>query len=491
LRVSASTNPTIRFASHDTSTTSPLALWTASEIAEAVGGRIVKWGPPGTVSADTRTLRPGEWFFAISGKNFDAHDFVNPQLREKGCVGVIGNRVCEDWDKGFVQVSGDSLVSLTRMGSYARSRFDGEVIGITGSVGKTTTKAMIALILESSNGKVYQSPGNWNNEIGVALSLIGIPRSADIVVLEMGMSGKGEILELARVARPSIRVILNAGASHLEKFRNLEEVAVAKGEIFEEAKLGDACVLNADDPLVAGLQIPDGVRKALFGRKNGSDIRLVAAEGTDGGLGVQVVLENVDEMVEFVIPSPGPHLALNACAAAAVGTLLGVSLGQVGSSLSKFTPVKQRSELEVAENGIKMINDVYNANPISTKAAIDLLKGIECNGRRVAILGDMLELGGSDNEFHELMLRYCLDCCVDIVGLVGSRYIRAARNAPLRKESNIIYACDADSMAVEIVKMLNPNDVVLVKGSHGMKMEKVVEAIRTKATQFYPRTLIN
>lgn len=182
-----------------------------------------------------------------------------------------------------------------------------------------------------------------------------------------------------------------------------------------------------------------------------------------------------------MIPSPGAHLALDACAAAAVVSLLGVSLSQVGSSLSKFTPVEQRSKLEVAENGIKIINDVYNANPISTKAAIDLLKGIKCDGRRVAILGDMLELGVSDLEYHEMILRYCLDCSVDLVGLVGSRYVRVVKNWALRKESNIIYAYDADSMALKIVNMLNGNDVVLVKGSRGMKMEKVVEAVRVKA----------
>lgn len=184
--------------------------------------------------------------------------------------------------------------------------------------------------------------------------------------------------------------------------------------------------------------------------------------------------------VEFVIPSLGVHLALNACAAAAVVSLVGVSLSQVGSSLSRFTPVEQRSELEVAENGIKIINDVYNAYPVSTKAAIDFLKGIRCDGRRVAILGDLLELGGSDYEYHVMILRHCFGCCVDLVGLVGSCFGRVAKDWSSRKTSNIICACDPDSMAFKIVNMLNGNDIVLVKGSRGMKMEKVVEAIRTK-----------
>ncbi|KAK2635816.1 hypothetical protein Ddye_030608 [Dipteronia dyeriana] len=192
----------------------------------------------------------------------------------------------------------------------------------------------------------------------------------------MGMSGKGEILELARMAKPHIRVVLNVGASHLESLTSLEEVAMAKGEIFRDAESGDVCILNGDDPLVTSLPVPYGVRKVLFGKRMGCHIRLVAAENTDGGLGVRVILEKGKELVDFVIPSPGLHLSLNACAAATVATLFGVSLAQVGISFSKFVPVHMRSELQVARNGIKIVNDAYNANPISTRATIDLLKSM-------------------------------------------------------------------------------------------------------------------
>lgn len=239
---------------------SNLPLWTASEIAEAINGTIIKPGPPGTISTDTRTIQPGQWFFAIAGKNFDAHDFITPELQEKGCLGVIGNRVCKNWEKGFVKVEGNTLNSLKKLAIYARNRFCGCLIGLTGSVGKTTTRTMIALALESI-GEVYQSHGNWNNEIGVPLSLIGIPRNADFVVLELGMCEKGDILELASLCRPSIRVILNVGASHLENFGSLEEASMAKEEILREAKAGDICVLNADDPLVMSLPVPLGVKK--------------------------------------------------------------------------------------------------------------------------------------------------------------------------------------------------------------------------------------
>ncbi|BFG17468.1 hypothetical protein CerSpe_037430 [Prunus speciosa] len=437
----------------------PSPTWTASEIADAVNGRIVKWGPPGTVSTDTRTLQPNQWFFAIAGLNFDAHDFITPEFsRNKGCAGVIGNRVCENWDKGFVQFDGNTVISLTKMASYARNRFHGEVVGVTGSVGKTSTKCMIALALQIQSS-----------------------RGTGIVVLEMGMSGKGEILELARMARPTIRVILNVGASHFQNFSSLEEIGMAKGEILAEAKPGDVCVLNADDPLVMSLPVPLGVKKVLFGQRVGCDVRLVASESTDGGLGVRVVLQNHQEMVEFVIASPGLHLALNACAAAAVATLLGVSLSEIGIRLSAFSPVHMRSELEVGRNGIKIVNDAYNANPVSTKAAIDLLESIDidCGGKRIFVLGDMLELGAIELESHKMILKRC--CCsaqIDLVGLVGRRFCAAAKNLNLLEDRNIVYALDSETFAQEIVKRVSYNDVVLVKGSRAMQMEKVVNAIK-------------
>ncbi|KAK3222520.1 hypothetical protein Dsin_009545 [Dipteronia sinensis] len=242
-----------------------------------------------------------QWFLAVTGEHLDGHDFISPELYSKGCVGIVGNRVCNNWDKGFVHVEGNdnvnSINSLINMACYARNKMLNVVlVGVTGSVEKSTRKRMIALSLENLGIDVFESYGNWNNRIGVALSLIGIDMNVDIAVLEMGMSGKREILELARMAKPQIRVVLNVGASHLECLTSLEEVAMAKGEIFRDAKSGDVCILNGDDPLVTSLPVPHGVRKVLFGQQMGCDVRLVAAENTDGGLGVRVVLEKGKEM---------------------------------------------------------------------------------------------------------------------------------------------------------------------------------------------------
>lgn len=179
-----------------------------------------------------------------------------------------------------------------------------------------------------------------------------------------------------------------------------------------------------------------------------------------------------------MIPSPGLHLAQNACAAAAVAVELGVSLPQAAVSLSRFIPVSMRSELEVAKTGIKIVNDVYNANPVSMKAAIDLLKNIDCEGKKVAVLGDMLELGQAETVSHEMVLSLCCDSCFDLVAIVGKRFLKAAENLNLVGEPNLIFSPDAESLAYEIVPRLNRKDVVLVKGSRAMQMEKVVGAIK-------------
>lgn len=236
-------------------------LWTIAEIAKSVNGKIVKKGPPGTISTDTRTLQPNQWFFAISGENFDGHDFITPELAHKGCAGVIGNRVFPEWDKGFVVVNGDTTDSLIEMACHARKRFSGELIGVCGSVGKTTTRSMIALALGALGEEVYQTSANFNNRIGVALTLIGMPSNAGFAVVEMGISQKGEMSELVRMVDPNVRVMVNVAPSHLGNFGSLEEIAKEKGKLLFEAKPGDVCVLNADDPLVMSLQVPYGVRK--------------------------------------------------------------------------------------------------------------------------------------------------------------------------------------------------------------------------------------
>ncbi|XP_020256843.1 uncharacterized protein LOC109833538 [Asparagus officinalis] len=385
--------------------------------------------------------------------------------------------MCDDWPAGFIKVEGDTMVALEKLARYARDRFRGLVIGLTGSVGKTTTRTMIAHALESL-GNVYQTPGNLNYIVGVALTVSAISLDVAAAVVELGMSGqRGEILKMARMCRPRVRVVLNVGHCHMEHFRTLDDVARAKGELLTEAEPGDICVLNADDPFVMNMPVADGVKKVLFGRRIGCDVRLVLAECVDGGRAVRVVLESKSEMVEFKLHGPGLHLAVNACAAAAVAASLGVPLPQIGKSLSKFRPVHMRSQMEVSQHGITIINDTYNASLPSMIAAINSLSSIDCCGRKIVILGDMLELGEEEGRTHELVLKLCCDACLSIIILVGDRFLSGATSLNLVGRSNIICVPDSAFLVPKVSEFVAPGDVVLVKGSRGMKMEKVVDAI--------------
>ncbi|KAH9289451.1 hypothetical protein KI387_033568 [Taxus chinensis] len=486
-------------------------VWTAAEIAEAIGGQVVKLAPPGSICTDTRTIKAGQWFLALAGPSFDGHDFLQSALA-KGCAGVVGNRVFEGWPRGFVKVEGNNtLIALQKLGFSARKKFKGPVVGITGSVGKTTTRAMIALALESL-GQIHQTSGNQNNHIGVPLTLISMSFSSKACVLELGMNHVGEIRELARISEPCVRVVLNVGPAHMENFRSLEEVGRAKGEILLEARPGDICVLNADDPLVAALPIPNGVQRVLFGSKSGCDVRLIAAKSIQGGCAIQVTLEHCssssiglekdslqceksmpesrvlegdayskksNSRVVFEIASPGLHLGMNACAAAAVAVSLGVSLTQVGKSLSNFSPINMRLNMETFENGITIINDVYNANPMSMVAALKLLRSVECKGRKVALLGDMLELGIPSKNAHLDILKMCQEIGVELLAVAGLHFIEAIKVLQLESsELSIVSAPNSELLASQIREKLHIGDIVLVKGSRGMQMEIVVDVIK-------------
>ncbi len=236
-------------------------VWDSVAIAEAVGGEVIKEGASGSICTDTRSLLPNQWFLALVGPRFDGHEFLQAALA-RGCAGVVGLTVPQGWPRGFVQVKRDTVKALQDLGSSVRSRYQGIVVGITGSAGKTTARAMTALALRTEDGfQVHETKGNFNNHIGVPLTLLRMPCSSTACILELGMNHAGEILELAEIAKPNVRVILNIGPAHMENFPGgLMAVAAAKGELFATAQAGDVCVVNADDPLVMALPVPSGVR---------------------------------------------------------------------------------------------------------------------------------------------------------------------------------------------------------------------------------------
>eukprot|EP00897_Mesotaenium_endlicherianum_P010017 jgi/Mesen1/9043/ME000057S08460 len=516
-------------------------VFTCLEIAEATGGRLVREGPPGTICTDSRTLTRGAWFIALRGPNFDGQEYL-PQAEARGCSGAVGQVAPPDWQAGFVETE-DGLRALQDLASSVRGRFDGHVVAITGSTGKTTTRAMISLAL-APLGHIHQTSGNLNNHIGVPLTLLAMPSSSAACVLELGMSHLGEIRQLAAIVRPSVRLVLNVGPVHIEGCGSLEGVAQAKGELFQMAQPGDTCLVNMDDALVAGLSIPEGVR---FGRHPESDVRLMSAEPTLGGLGVRALLETSGAppaRAAVELHTPGLHLALNACAAAAVAVALGVPLEAAASGIEKYRPVGMRlklkhvwlkaggaraqgartddrltsghspgvhpavdmpeepvesppegdsSSLSVAERvpgggspgskplPVVLINDAYNANPMSMRAALELLACIEgeASVRRLAVLGDMLELGDASREAHARILSLCEELRIHTVGICGTEFCAAYDDWQASRGSllNVVRADDSATMAEHVSAILEEGDIVLVKGSRGMKMEEVCNAI--------------
>jgi len=452
-----------------------------AEMAAATGGRLVGDGVPGRVCTDTRALGPGDWFLALVGDRFDAHDFLD-QADAAGVAGVIAQRVPEGWTRGALVVE-DTLIALQDLARAARAKFDGRpVIGLTGSAGKTTTRAMIAAAL-SSLGVIHQNEGNLNNHIGLPLTLLAAPEHAAALVLEMGMSAPGEIALLQDIARPTLRLVTNVAAAHLEGAGSLDGVAACKAELVDGAQPGDLIILNADDPRVDAMVAPGGARVLRYGASIRSDVQLLEASVDPDTLRTRAVIDTDAGQLTAELIAPGRHLAHNAAAAAAVGRALGVAADDIAAGLTEWRPVGMRMRVErralAAGGQVTVINDAYNANPLSTRAALDTL-ALVGGGRQIALLGDMLELGGAEDEAHSAILAYAGGLGLDLVGFAGPRYTAARRTSrhPVtgaNQAEGLVSAESADGLRDALSGRLRSGDVVLIKGSRGMRMERVLQ----------------
>jgi UDP-N-acetylmuramoyl-tripeptide--D-alanyl-D-alanine ligase len=422
----------------------------------------------------------GSWFLALRGERFDGHDFL-AHAAASGCAGAIAEQVPPGWSRGFVQVQ-DGLQALQDLARFARAGFDGPVVGITGSAGKTTTRALVSLAL-GGLGRVHQTEGNLNNHIGVPLTILAAPLDAAAWVLEMGMNHPGEIAVLQDIGRPTVRLVTNVGPAHLEGCGSIEGVARAKGELFDGARPGDVCCVNADDPRVDALPIPAGVRVLRYGSRLGDgadaarndrqipcDVLLTAAAVDPVLLHTRFHVETPRGAVRGVIRSPGLHLAHNAAAAVAVAEVLRLPLEDLGARIGEYAAVGMRNRVEEGPGGLRVINDAYNANPISMAASLRTLRAV-AGARRVALLGDMLELGGEEAEAHQEVLALATSLGLELVGLAGPRFTAAAAARGLA----LPCAPDAAGLAALVADRLAPGDVLLLKGSRGMAMERVLQ----------------
>lgn len=460
-------------------------MFTVAEIAAATGGRIMGSAEAGVsgVSTDSRSVKPDELFVPLRGERFDGHDFI-AEVVAKGITAVLAD---EKWLAHHVLPAGcsgvivkDTLRALGDLAADYRRRFDIPVIAVTGSNGKTTTKEMLAAILEQT-GPGLKTEGNLNNLIGLPQMLFRLRPEHRWAVLEMGMSEPGEIDRLAVIARPRTGIVLNALPAHLQSMGTVEAVAVAKGELLHRITDGGLAVVNGDDPRVSSLGQNASARRISFGINRGEvrarEIEHLGLEGES----FQVVTPRGEFRVR--LGAFGLHNVSNALAATAA-LLDSVPLAVIAGGLAAFKPYKGRFQLDRLGE-ITLADDSYNANPASMKAALETLAQIAPEGHRVALLGDMLELGEHEAEAHE-GVGAIAGRNVDRLFLLGSLMSRhaapAAILAGLPREA-VRCGRDHEELAELARQSLLPGDVVLIKGSRGMTMERITAILRQCASQ--------
>lgn len=431
------------------------------------------------ISTDSREVQRGDLFLALQGERYDGHTFVEEAVR-KGAIGAVVSREWSPAGKPWLLVEvEDTLRAYQQLAAYHRSRFDIPVVAVTGSNGKTTTKEMVAAVL-AERGRVLKTEGNLNNRVGVPRTLLRLSEEDRAAVIEMGVDQVGQTSRLCDLVRPTIGVITNIGPDHLELFGSLEASAQAKAELLDYLLPEDAVVLNVDDPYFDYLAARARCPVTSFGLGETAQVRAVdvtsdASRGTVFGL----QLRGRARPAPMTLAAHGSHNVANALAAAAVGHLLGMSSTAIGRGLAHFRPAAMRSEVTAAGD-ITIINDCYNANPASMKAAIDMLHGLSQGRRKVAVLGDMLELGPASPKLHREVGEYLGQKGVAYliaVGELGRELAAGAKRAGV-PVSHISEVADAAAAAKTVKALVQSGDVVLVKASRRLLLEQVVASLR-------------
>ncbi len=449
------------------------------EIAARLDGRILRGNPAHLFykfNIDSRLSRPGELFFALIARR-NGHDFL-PDAFARGARGAVVSQEVRppDGDFALVRVA-DTTAALQRLAGSVLSDHPVKVVGITGSIGKTTTKEFAAALL-SAKFRVHKSEGNYNNMLGLSLSLLKLLPAHEVAVLEMGTSAPGEILGLTRIAPPDVSVITNVNPVHLEFFHSLDGIAQAKKEILEGTKRDGLAVLNGDDPIVERIGRAWEGRRMTFGLSPGCDVRASGLRSL-GLVGMEFDLHLGDRKEKVRFPFLYEDYLYNLLAAVSVGHAFSLPFESMAGQIPRLRPVAQRGGLIRLSRDIKLVDDSYNSNPAALRDALKGLAGLPAQ-RKVAVLGDMLELGDKAEEFHfragEQVVESGWDTLITI-GLLGVSLAKGALAAGMPWNQVRSFA-SSEEAAEKISDLVRDGDLVLVKGSHGVKTELVVAKLK-------------
>jgi UDP-N-acetylmuramoyl-tripeptide--D-alanyl-D-alanine ligase len=464
-------------------------LWTAQEAVQATGGRSAAAWTASGVSIDSRSLAPGDLFIALAGPNFDGHDFLAKAFA-KGAAAAMVHRAPEGGDSGPLLMVDDTMSALSRLGAAARTRSGARFVGITGSAGKTGTKEALAQCL-AAQAPTSANAGSLNNHWGLPLSLARLPRDAVYGVFELGMNHAGEIRELTRLLRPEVAMITNIEPAHIGHFGSLEAIADAKAEIFEFTAADGAAVLNRDNPMferLADRAREAGIARILgFGRHAESQARLIEIDLRPAESRVRAEVDG--RSLDYTIGLPGFHWVMNSLAILAAAAAIGADPAAAAAELARLKAIKGRGDphqVALPGGAFLLIDDSYNANPTSMRAAFEVLgrSEVSSHGRRIAVLGDMLELGDRWRQMHEDLAEPLEHAGIDLVFTCGDGM--AALNAALPPALRAGHGEDSQALVDAVTAVAAPGDCVLVKGSAGSRMGLVVEALKALA-QDLPR----
>jgi UDP-N-acetylmuramoyl-tripeptide--D-alanyl-D-alanine ligase len=424
-----------------------------------------------SITTDSRKIQPGSLFIAIKGEKSDGHDFIS-QAYDKGSIAVISEKPLENETRPYILVS-NSLEAIKKIAAFYRSQLSLTVIGITGSVGKTSTKEAVASVL-SKEFKVLKTQGNFNNELGVPLTIFRLTEEDEVAVIEMGISDFGEMHRLSRIVKPDICIITNIGICHLENLKTRDGILRAKSEIFDYMNPLGRVILNGDDDMLSKISMVHGNVPDFFGMDESNDVWADRVESA-GLAGTRCRIHTSNGAFDVTIPIPGKHMVTNALAASLVGTLMGLKNSQIKQGIEDLEPVNGRNNIIFGDK-YTVIDDCYNANPVSMKSAIDVLGYSKT--RKVAILGDMGELGENELQLHYEVGEYVGRSVVDLLVCAGEMSNKLMEGyLAARPDGECVHYDTVSDLLSDVENHLKTGDSCLVKASHFMKFGDIVQKL--------------